>query len=216
MTRLSKITMTMTILSIGCIAESNSDMTAAEEVVVMQDIDKVISEAYAENISSPSGSRASSIPSLYLGMGYAFMKKYNKDQQNKVVGHGVTAKIGYEIKDVVSIEGRYGQTMGDIRAHNKNNTWQLTNMALYLKPQYQVDTITLYALLGYGKSEFDDGTVHNEAGFQWGFGADFQMADHLSLFIDYINMYSNQGFDTINKSQDIYLHNVNMGFTRTF
>lgn len=213
MKKLLHIPLIFTGLTLAGVAGGNATPTETVE-----ELETAISKEYVKTVTQSSEERASSVSSLYIGLGYSFMKKYNKTRQNKVAGHAVAAQIGYEINEVVALEGRYSSTVGNVRAHNQDNEWQVTNMAVFLRPQYQIDTVTLYALLGYGETKFDDQSVeiHSERGFQWGFGADFEMTKSLSMFADYINMYTGEGFDDIDMNNDIYFHNVTVGLKHTF
>ncbi len=153
---------------------------------------------------------------FYTGLAYSYMKMNDDTLDKKVTGNAITALAGYKFHQYFAIEGRYTATLGDLRANNTDNDWDMTNIALYLKPQYAFNQVALYGLLGYGQVDFDDGTSHTEDGFQWGLGANFAATDMIDVFIDYTRLYDGDGFDDILGNNDIAVDSINVGVTYNF
>ncbi|MFT7824660.1 MAG: outer membrane beta-barrel protein, partial [Sulfurimonas sp.] len=72
-----------------------------------------------------------------------------------------------------------------------------SNLAIYLKPMYPIGDLTLYGLLGYGKTtlEWEDNYEKSDSDFQWGIGAGYRISESLSLFVDYTVLYDDDEFD---------------------
>lgn len=60
------------------------------------------------------------------------------------------------------------------------------------------DALDLYALLGYGSTEYDVTTTHDGIkgslaisfdGFSWGLGISYAFTENISIFVDYTRMY---------------------------
>jgi len=153
---------------------------------------------------------------FYAGLAYSYMKMNNDTLDKKVTGHGITALAGYKFHQYMAVEGRYTATLSDLRANNIDNNWDMSNVALYLKPQYAFNQVTLYGLLGYGQVTFDDGSSHSEDGFQWGVGANFAASDTVDVFVDYTRLYDDNGFDDILGNNDISVDSVNVGVSYNF
>jgi len=101
-----------------------------------------------------------------------------------------TALAGVEVNDFLAVEGRLTKTVSDyeIKDHKPIN---LTNAAIYLKPQYKFEAASIYGLFGYGisKVDFMDKTT-TVNGFQYGAGASYDWNDELSVFADYTKLVS--------------------------
>jgi len=145
--------------------------------------------------------------SLYVGIGASAIQLTDELTDETLKATGVTALLGYRINEYISIEGRYTASVSDVE-YDRGTTANLnnpayptgyTNMALYLKPTYTIDSFTAYALIGYGMTKFTDlptGTRdREESGLQWGLGASYGITDNISLFADYTMIYDDTGFD---------------------
>lgn len=179
---------------------------------------------------------AASMPLLnndfYVGLGYAQMTMKNKTQDLKVVGNTYVLSLGYNINEYLAIEGRYNAALGDVRSHDIDVSWDMSNIALYLKPQYTVDNtdLTVYGLFGYGQTELDNsdygvstnlfqwgsGTSHTESGFQWGVGAKYAVTDDFDVYADYTSLYDDDGFDAISNTDSVTAENVTVGVLYKF
>ncbi len=150
---------------------------------------------------------------FYAGLGYSFMKM--DTDPGEITGHAITLLAGYDFHEYLAVEGRYSATLSDLRAHNADQDWDMSNIGIYLKPKYSVDRFTLYGLLGYGQVTFDNGTEYPEDGFQWGLGASVMATDNIDVFVDYTRLYDDDGFDTFTIS-DVTVDAVNVGVNYKF
>ena len=153
---------------------------------------------------------------FYAGLGYSYMKMENDTLSKKITGNAITALAGYKFHENVAAELRYSATLGDLRANNTDNDWDMSNIALYLKPQYAFEQATLYALLGYGQTTFDNGTSYSEDGFQWGLGGSYAATEEIELFVDYTRLYDGDGFDGFSSTDDIFVDSINLGVAYNF
>lgn len=148
-------------------------------------------------------------------------------------------QAGYTINQYFSIEGRYWTSVsdGDWKSSTTDNSTvvgsdgsdsEFEAWGIYVKPMYPLtEELDLYALLGYGNVKLGDsaGDWFDENSFQWGVGASYALTDHLSLFVDYVNMYSDSDHFTEAGSStgfyydydvDMDIYTVNMGLTYRF
>jgi len=136
---------------------------------------------------------------------------------------------GYKFNSFIAVEGRYwfgaDENANDILLDEtfsvSNDTW-----ALYVKPMYPVtDTINVYALLGYANSDFvgTHPTITltpdtDYDGFSWGIGADYEITDNISVFVDYTNMFD-ESYDSLVTPNLVYADVItswNFGFNYKF
>ncbi len=99
----------------------------------------------------------------------------------------ISLLAGYEFNPYIALEGRYMTSI------TEEDILDRSSWGIYAKPQYPVtDDVKVYALLGYGGFEAEGISGANidvdETGFQWGFGASYDMTEHISLFADYLNI----------------------------
>ena len=150
----------------------------------------------------------------YVGLGYSYMNANAKDNPNDynvdLQGDAITILMGYNINQYFALEGRYTKTIGDLDLDidgsgtdiGGNYAGNMSNIALYLKPMYSSDIVTLYALLGIGHLDIIDDTYNK---FQWGLGfsidagKDFIGNNDVTFFMDYIrfNDESEYGVDQV-------------------
>lgn len=170
---------------------------------------------------------------FYVGLGYSYMNMNieGSEQLNAVfyppvigetdiTGHSLTMLAGYNFNKYIALEGRYTLSLGDMDVDNTAGESDLdadmSNLALYLKPMYPVEELTLYGLLGYGQVTLDNGTEYTESGFQWGIGASYDVNDNVGVFVDYTRLYDDKGFDNTWVGQDVVVDSVNVGVTYKF
>ncbi|HSR73665.1 MAG TPA: porin family protein [Sulfurovum sp.] len=139
--------------------------------------------------------------SFYVGAGYSYM---NLDAD--VVEHNGDEALllaGYNFNQYVAVEARYA-----------GFTDCLENYGIYVKPQYPFGAASVYALLGYGETTYDNGVVdHSEDGFQWGLGANYAVTENIGVFADYTSLYD----DTFaGSTEDVTVDAINVGVTYTF
>ncbi|WP_295419838.1 porin family protein [Sulfurovum sp.] len=158
----------------------------------------------------------SGLAGFYVGLGYTYMKMDNAGAAGDVNGNGITLLGGYNFNKYLAVEGRYSMTLGDLSVDNGADAGDLSNIALYLKPQYTVDMFKLYGLLGYGQVTYDNGsTDYSENGFQYGAGMGIMATDNIDVYVDYTRLYDDDGFDGI-PNNNITVDAVNVGVNYNF
>ena len=153
---------------------------------------------------------------FYVGLGYSYVSMDNDTINDDITGNAVTLLAGYTFYPYLGIEARYTTTVSDLDVYGTDRNWDISNIALYLKPQYAYDQVTVYGLLGYGEVTLDNGPSHSEDGFQWGLGASYAVADNVDLFVDYTRLYDDNGFDSFVGNDDITIDSVNVGVSYRF
>jgi len=153
---------------------------------------------------------------FYVGLGYSYMKMDDDTLNNDITGNAVTLLAGYKFHPYFSVEARYSATVNDLDVYGTDRNWDMSNIALYLKPQYAYNMVTLYGLLGYGEVTLDNGSSHSEDGFQWGLGASYAATEAVDIFVDYTRLYDDDGFDSFTNNNDITLDSVNVGVSYKF
>jgi len=153
---------------------------------------------------------------FYVGLGYSLIKKENDTAGNKIVANGAHFQAGYKFHDYAAVEFKALSSIGDVRAHNADQDWTVSNVGLYIKPQYAFNDFTVYALVGYGASAFEDDNKHSVRGIQYGAGASFKMTDNLDAYAEYVHLYDNTSFDDIDLGNDVSLYTVNVGVAYNF
>ena len=165
---------------------------------------------------------------LYLGLGYAStnidldIKVDDKDKQKLIDAStdSVLLLVGYDFNNYMGIEGRYylnassvgfDYVLGDTSLPGK---YKAESFALYVKPQYNLGLITLYALAGVSFNDYTTNNLlggdHTDALFSWGGGAKFNVTQSLGLFVDYTDLGESTKFSTTN------LSSVNIGVSYRF
>jgi opacity protein-like surface antigen len=119
-----------------------------------------------------------------------------EDGQDKT--GALTGVLGYKFNCYLALEGRVGQNLYE------EDYADVLTYSIFLKPMYPVtEDLDLYALLGYGvvRVEGTDGknpavnigkTIVDKGSFQWGFGASYEVLEHLSVFLDYTKLMDKQ------------------------
>ncbi len=180
---------------------AGGDIAPQEPVVAMPEVvmDAPISDNY-----------------FYAGFGYSYMDMNDDTLDTDITGNAVTFLAGYKFHQYLAIEGRYSLSVDDLDVEGIDSSWDMSNIALYLKPQYSFDQVTVYGLLGYGEVTLDTGTTYSEDGFQWGLGASFAATENIEIFVDYTRLYDDSGFDTFTANNDIVFDSVNVGVNYKF
>ena len=153
---------------------------------------------------------------FYAGLAYSYMDMNDDTLNTDITGNAVTFTAGYKFYQYLAIEGRYSLSVGDLDVDGTDMSWDMSNVALYLKPQYTFDQVTVYGLLGYGEVTLDTGTSYSENGFQWGLGASFAATESVDIFVDYTKLYDDTGFDTYTANNDIIFDSVTVGVNYKF
>jgi opacity protein-like surface antigen len=153
---------------------------------------------------------------FYAGLGYSYMDMNDDTLDTDITGNAVTFLAGYKFHQYLAVEGRYSLSVSDLDVEGIDRSWDMSNVALYLKPQYSFEQVTVYGLLGYGETTIDNGTSHSEDGFQWGIGASFAATESIDVFVDYTRLYDDSGFDTFTANNDIIFDSVTVGVNYKF
>jgi len=165
---------------------------------------------------------------FYLGLAYGYLNTTNDISATQgpfketltlwddAYGE-IMLQAGYKFNSYVAIEGRYwfgvskgswlntGGTSGLIGSEAGDLSFDA--YGIYVKPMYPVsDAFNIYALLGYGSidstldgdNNWEDGTTAD--GFSWGIGAEYAFNESVSIFIDYVSIYS----DTVEETYTAY------------
>jgi len=159
---------------------------------------------------------AESTGSFYVGLGYSYMNmnidSYDSGQTSALIvpeedhdGDAVLLLAGYNFNQYFGVEARYAGL-----------TDCLENYGIYAKPMYPVGDVTVYGLLGYGETTYDNGTSSSESGFQWGLGANYAVTEQIGVFVDYTSLYNDSGFDGHLTGVDFMVDSVNVGMTYKF
>ena len=195
----------ISIMALSGLAYAGGDMTTAVEPVI--EIPEVkVNPFYAG-----------------VGIGEAYV---NDDVTNEEISATtLMLQAGYQYNEYLAIEGRYAFGLGgsDYDAGNlaglsNGYDGDLSTWGVYLKPEYPIGDISLYALLGYGGLMLDDLMSGDavENGFQWGLGARFSFTEEVSVFADYISLYDDTGFDYRAKLDDVDADTWTVGFSYNF
>jgi len=160
-------------------------------------------------------------PKFYVGLGYSCLQMGLDTPDLDVRAMlALSAAAGYNINEYLSIEGRYTISMGDLEVKNWNTnvdkSWDMSNIALYLKPQYTVNDFSLYGLVGYGQTTLDNGTSYSEAGFQYGLGVSTMITDTVSVYVDYRRLYDDSDFDGYAVDRDVAVNSFTVGANYNF
>jgi len=142
---------------------------------------------------------AESTGSFYVGAGYSYMNMDANGTDHN--GDAVLLLAGYNFNQYFGVEARYA-----------GFTDCLENYGIYAKPMYPFGPVTVYGLIGYGETSYDNGaTDESESGFQWGLGANYAVTEQIGVFADYTNVYDDD-FAGIDATVD----SINVGMTYKF
>lgn len=195
------------LIALGTFAVAGGDVTPVEPVVEAETVDE-------------SG--------FYAGVAYSYMQFGFDEEYNTwdyASGNAYTLLAGYGFNKYIAVEGRYSATVGDLTATYRDSLdlsdrdfdGEITNLAIYLKPMYPVGGVTLYGLLGYGTLKYaQEGTEIEDSSFQWGVGASVDVFDSVDVFVDYVSLYDDKGFDSCCPEEDMGAYSINVGVTYKF
>lgn len=139
--------------------------------------------------------------SFYVGAGYSYMNA-DAGVAGEHDGDATLLLAGYNFNQYIGVEARYAGL-----------TDCLENTAIYVKPMYPIGGTTVYGLLGYGETTYDNGASSSENGFQWGLGVNYAVTENIGVFADYTNLFDDSGFTA---GTDVTVDSVNVGVTYTF
>ena len=142
---------------------------------------------------------------------------------------GLTLQLGYRYNDYLSIEGRFTKHLGDLEYKSGNSGGaaidnlshaDFTTTAIYIKPQYRINKIRLYGMLGYGEVKLnnleDDGIDRAESGLQWGVGVSYAYLPHVEFYVDFETIYSGEGFGRAGTDNTYNANSFNVGVAYRF
>ena len=148
---------------------------------------------------------------FYVGVGVSKMSLRNDLSDEEFSANGVMLQVGYEINPYVAIEGRYTKHLGKLDYdHGKAPSLSISdydgdfsNIALYVKPKYNIESFQIYGLLGYGTVKLTNiplggapiAADRSESAFQWGLGLGYEVLDNTSISVDYVRFYNGDGFN---------------------
>ena len=161
---------------------------------------------------------------FYLGVGIGTAAVNDDDTDEEFESTTLMLQAGYQYNAYLALEGRY--TFGVDTDYDSGNTGgsssdydgDFSSWGLYVKPMYPIGDFSLYALLGYGGVMLDDlaGGDAYEDGFHWGLGASYAMSDNYIVFVDYVALYDDTGFDYRAKLDDVDADTWTFGLTYRF
>jgi len=139
-------------------------------------------DGYMPNITTPEYAKSG----IYggLGLGVNGFKATSSTLSKKINMLTFSMLAGYNINEYLAAESRASISIAN------DDSINYSNIALYLKPQYDVyDGLTLYSLLGFGKmgasSAVTDATKASKTSLQIGFGANYSLPNNFKIFADY-------------------------------
>lgn len=157
---------------------------------------------------------------VYAGLAYSCMQITTDTPDMEIMGSGLSASVGYNFNENFAVEGRYTTTLGDVSVEkwgmDEDRSWDMSNIAIYLKPQYKMSMVTLYGLLGYGQTTLDDGTSYSVDGIQYGLGLSADVNENVELFVDYRRLYDDTDFDGFAVGQDVAANSWSLGANYKF
>ena len=179
----------------------------------------------------------------YVGIGYSNLKMDRDCGTNIKYGdrpislqssdsdraNGILLLGGYNFNDYLALEGRWTVALEDFKFDDGSQI-SYYNAALYLKPHFEAGNLSVYGLLGYGYSHFDDDNDlidDGDSDFQYGAGISYKVTENLSVFADYTVLYDEDNSDPfhlessnprvrITRDCDVKVDSINVGFTYRF
>ena len=186
-----KITLSLvSILTLSGMSYAGGDIAPVEEIVVAPVVDS---------------------SAFYIGLGIGDATINNDTTNEEFSSTTFMLQAGYQYNEYVAVEGRY--SFGFSTDYDMGTTYgipggydgDISSWGVYVKPMYPIGDFGVYALLGYGGVMLDDlsGGDAYESGFQWGLGASYAVSENISVFVDYVSLYDDTGFDYSAQLDDI-------------
>ena len=222
------LSLSVTLMTASSFVVAGGDIAPIEEPTVVEVVETVNTDA-----------------GFYLGLAYGALR--HERNRNTILDdkpsnsidetyNEIMLQAGYKFNPYIAIEGRYWYGLDDsleggIAEHFGAIVDVSTDVwSIYLKPMYPVtDALDVYALLGYGSTEYDVTTEHEGIkgslaesfdGFTWGLGASYAFTENISIFVDYTKMYDDTTDYVIPDGRAINLDDavdiVNIGLTYNF
>lgn len=188
------------LLLTSTLAIAGGDIAPVEPVV---EIPEVVKTAPAHN-------------GFYAGLGYSCMQMtYDNPDLDIRAMSSISATAGYNFNPFLAVEARYTASLSDLNVKDWqtdiDESWDMSNIGLYLKPQYSINRFALYGLLGFGQTTFDNGTSYSASGIQYGVGMNVMATDNIDVYLDYRRLYDDTDFDGIAPTSDIAVNSFTLG-----
>jgi len=181
------------------------------------DIEPVEPSIITPDIEEP----APTLSSFYAGLGYSCLNMMlDTPDWEATAWTAISATAGYNFNPFLAIEARYTASLGDI--NNKtwdtdiDKSWDMSNLGIYIKPQYSMDRFKVYGLIGYGQTTFDNGTSYAENSIQYGGGLSAMVIDNVDVYVDYRRLYDDNDFDGFAPGQDAAVNSFTVGANYSF
>lgn len=161
---------------------------------------------------------------FYVGIGVGESTVNDDWTSEKFSATTVMLQAGYQYNEYVALEGRYtfGINMnydpGTTNSLSSDYDGDFSSWGIYIKPMYPIGDFSIYALLGYGGVMLDnlaEGDAY-EDGFQWGLGAGYAFSEQISIFVDYLSLYDDTGFDYRAQIDDVDSDTWTVGMSYKF
>lgn len=161
---------------------------------------------------------------FYLGLGVGYISFNNDFTSEEITSNTFMLQAGYQYNRYIALEGRYafgfntGYDAGNLASPIFPYDGTVSNWGIYVKPMYPIDNFSVYALLGYGEVMLDN-ILNGDAvdgGFQWGLGASYAFTESVSVFVDYVSLYNDTGFDWVATKADIDVDTWTLGVSYKF
>jgi len=161
---------------------------------------------------------------FYLGLGIGDAAVNDDFTNEEFSATTIMLQAGYQYNAYVAVEGRYTLAVntdydpGNTGASSSGYDGDFSSWGLYVKPMYPIGDFSLYALLGYGGVMLDDlaGGDAYEDGFQWGLGAGYAVSEQFTVFVDYVSLYDDTGFDYRAQLDDVDSDTWTVGMSYKF
>ncbi len=160
---------------------------------------------------------------IYLGAGYASTMvdfsvetDYFKLPGLDVSTDSVLFLAGYDLNEYIGIEGRYYWNVTSIAIDRYDEyalleDYKAESFAIYAKPQYSFDPISIYVLIGFTMNDYTALVGSNtDSLFSWGVGAKLRITDSFAAFADYTDLGESENFLTTG------LSSLNLGISYKF
>ena len=196
----------VSILALSGVSFAGGDMATAVEPVVE------IPEVVVDNSA------------FYLGLGFGEAKVNDDDTSEEFKSTTMMLQAGYQYNEYVALEGRYtfgfdtDYSPGNTNSQSGDYNGDFSSWGIYVKHMYPIGDFNLYALLGYGGVMLDDlaGGDAYESAFQWGLGAGYAFTEQVSVFVDYVSLYDDTGFDYRARLDDVDSDTWTLGVSYKF
>jgi len=151
-------------------------------------------------------------PAFYVGLGFGQATVNDYSTAEEIKSAMLMLQAGYQYNLYIALEGRASFGFNTYyKPGNTTNTsgdydGDISSWGIYVKPMYPVtEAFDIYALIGYGGvglGNLESGDAYVD-GFQWGFGAQYKVAENILIFADYVKLYDDTGFDYRAQLDDI-------------